>query len=204
MEDLTPRQKEILEFIREEVERCNYPPAVREICRKLGFSSSSTAHAHLEALQKKGYIRRNPTKPRAIELLGEAKRGMSAGSGCTFAPMVGRITAGLPVLAEENVEGYFPLPPEMTAGGTAFVLRVEGDSMVNAGIMHGDFVVVRKQETAENGDIVVALLEEEATVKRFFREKNGIRLQPENDAYAPIVSRQVQVLGKVVGLFRKL
>ena len=186
-------------------------PSVREICREMGFRSSSTAHAHLEALQRKGYIRRDPTKPRAIEILVDfspaSKASSSAPSSAppvNFAPLLGRITAGKPVLAEENYQGYLPLPPEFPRGADYFVLRVSGDSMKGAGILDRDYVIIRRQEAVENGEIAAVLLEDEATVKRFFKEGDLIRLQPENSLYKPILVRQVQVLGKVVGLFRKM
>lgn len=201
MEPLNHREKQVLDFIKKEVARCNYPPSVREICRALAIPSTSTVHACLASLERKGYIRRDATKPRAIELLEQL--GTVLSKRCFFAPLVGRITAGQPVLAEENLEGYFPLPAEIAPGGSCFVLRVEGDSMIGAGIFDGDYVIVRQQQTAENGDIVAALLGDEATVKRFYRESGTIRLQPENENYEPIISREVQILGKVVGLFRR-
>lgn len=202
MEPLNHREKQMLDFIKKEVARCNYPPSVREICKALAIPSTSTVHGCLESLESKGYIRRGSTKPRAIEILDQ--HGAELSKRCFFAPLVGRITAGQPVLAEENLEGYFPLPPEIAPGGSCFVLRVEGDSMTGAGIMDGDYVIVRQQHTAENGDIVAALLEDEATIKRFYRENGTIRLQPENDRYQPIISREAQILGKIVGIFRKL
>lgn len=201
MKPITLKQQKVLDFIRSEVERCNYPPSVREICRALGFRSSSTAHAYLGALQEKGYLRRDPAKPRAIELLDPALAGMER--RCTYAPLIGRAPAGRPFLAEENFEGFFPLPADLGGEGT-FVLQVSGESMTGAGILDGDYVIVRRQETAENGEIVVALLENEATVKRFYRNQENVRLQPENPAYEPIVTREVQILGKVTGIFRRL
>jgi repressor LexA len=202
MEPLNNRLKQVLEFIKTEVDRCNYPPSVREICRALEIRSTSTVHAYLEALEKKGYIRRGLTKPRAIELLTDGRGG--AAKRCIFVPLVGRITAGRPVLAEENREGYFPLPPHFAAGGDFFVLRVEGNSMSGAGILDGDYVVVRQQKVVENGEIAALLLGEEATVKRFYREQDGFRLQPENAAYKPIFTREAEILGKVSAIFRKL
>lgn len=202
MRDLTPRQREILEFIKREVQKRGYPPSVREIGQAVGLSSSSTVHGHLGKLEEKGYIRRDPTKPRAIELLDGPARTTRA--EIVYAPIVGRVTAGAPILAVENIESYFPLPKEMASGGELFLLEVRGDSMRDAGILDGDFVVVRQQPDAINGDIVVALIGEEATVKRFFKENGFIRLQPENPAYQPIIGTDVQVLGKVVGVYRKL
>ncbi len=202
MDTLEPREKQVLEFIQKEVARCNYPPSVREIGQALGIRSTSTVHGYLAALETKGYIRRRSTKPRAIEILDQARSGPK--QRCYFAPLIGRIKAGLPILAEENLEGYFPLPPEIAPGGSCFVLRVEGESMSGAGIQDGDYVIIRQQKTAENSEIVAALLGDEATVKRFFREKDGIRLQPENDNFEPILTHEVEILGKVVGIFRKL
>ncbi|MGI6097452.1 MAG: transcriptional repressor LexA [Dethiobacteria bacterium] len=207
MKDLTRRQKEVLEFIRSEVREKNYPPSVREICKALGLSSSSTAHAHLSSLENKGYIRRDPTKPRAIELLHrsyEADEKYNQFGKSIFIPIVGQVTAGEPIFAEENIEDYFPLPADMAGEEEkTFILRVKGDSMIDAGILDSDFVIVRQQETAQNGDIVVALLGEEATVKRFYREKDHVRLQPENSLYEPILTRDLKILGKVIGVFRR-
>lgn len=202
MEELGPRQKLVLDFIRKEVQRCNYPPSVREIGRALGIASTSTVHALLGSLEQKGYIRRDPTKPRAIALL-EQTRGEPE-KNCVYVPVIGRITAGLPVLAAENLEGFFPLPAEFAAGGDYFVLRVEGDSMSGAGIADGDYVVVRRQQTVENGEIAAVLLGDEATVKRFFQEKDNFRLQPENSSFEPVFTREVEILGKVTAIFRRL
>ncbi len=202
MEPLTDKQRRVLKFIEQEVARCNYPPSVREIGKALGISSTATVHGYLDLLEEKGYITRMATKPRAIKLLVSTEGNPEL--KCSFAPLVGRITAGLPVLAEENREGYFPIPEHLSVGENCFVLKVEGDSMIEAGINDGDYVIVRQQFSAENGEIVAALLDEEATVKRFFREINGIRLQPENSSYEPIIAADVNILGKVVALFRKL
>jgi repressor LexA len=199
---LTKRQQEIFDFIRRYSARHGYPPTVRDIGKAIGLTSSSTVHAHLANLEKIGMIRRDPTKPRALELLVEgAKKVVSPSGGL---PVVGRVAAGAPILAEENIEDYVELPP--IAGGDAgeYVLRISGDSMKDAGILDGDHVVVRPQDTARNGEIVVALMGEEATVKRYFRESDHIRLQPENDAHEPIRSRDVQVLGSVVGVCRRV
>jgi repressor LexA len=198
--NLTKRQKEIFEFIKRYSDRHGYPPTVRDIGRAIGLTSSSTVHAHLANLEKIGLLRRDPSKPRAIELLvDKAKRAVSGGL-----PVVGEIAAGQPVLAEENIEDYVPVPD--IAGGVEgeFVLRVKGDSMKDAGIFEGDHVVVQRQASAQDGDIVVALVGEEATVKRFFRESDHVRLQPENEALEPIRTRDAQVLGRVVGVFRRV
>ena len=201
-EPLTRRQEEILNFIKSEVQEKGYPPSVREIGKAVGLSSSSTVHAHLSQLEKKGYIRRDPTKPRAIELLEEdfflSFRDISP------VPVVGNVTAGQPILAEENIIEYFPLPRDFVKEDRIFMLSVEGDSMVNVGIFDGDYIAVRQQTTAVNGDIVVALIDDEATVKRFYMENGKIRLQPENDYYEPLILNSVNVLGKVIGLFRKM
>lgn len=202
MEALEVREKQVLDFIKKEVARCNYPPSVREICQALAIRSTSTVHGCLESLETKGYIRRGSTKPRAIEILEQSAADM--GRRCFFAPLIGRITAGQPVLAEENLEGYFPIPPEIAPGGSCFVLRVDGNSMSGAGILNGDFVIVRQQKTAENGEIAAVMLNDEATVKRFYREKESFRLQPENEEYKPIYTDNVEILGKVVGIFRRL
>lgn len=202
MKKLTSRQREILNFINEEVMHKNYPPSVREICQAMGLSSSSTVHAHLKALEKKGYIKRDPTKPRAIEVLDHAAN-IKQKQRSRLVPLLGQVTAGIPVLAEENIECYFSLPEEMFKGDNLFTLRVQGDSMKEAGVQEGDLVIVRQQPTAENGEIVVALIGEEATVKRFFQEGGHIRLQPENPDYEPIIVKDnVRILGKVIGLLR--
>lgn len=198
MEDLTPRQQQILNFIKNEVKKKNYPPSVREICKAVGLNSSSTVHTHLASLEKKGYIRRNPTKPRAIEIINP----LEVEGQVRMVPIVGEVTAGKPILAEENIEGYFPLPSEVTNNNTVFLLRVFGDSMQNAGILDRDYVIVRKQPVAQNGEIVVALLGEEATVKRFYKTKDEIRLEPDNPQYEPIICRKVSIIGKVIGIYR--
>ncbi len=201
MKKLTKRQQEVLNFIREEVLDKNYPPSVREICQAMNLSSSSTAHSHLKALQKKGYIKRDPTKPRALAITDPAmveKPWQKA----KLVPVVGQVQAGIPVLAEENIENYMLLPFAIVKNDTVFLLKVQGESMKDAGIYSEDLVIVRQQPEAENGEIVVALLENEATVKRFYREKDHIRLQPENAAFEPITAKNVSILGKVVGLIR--
>ncbi|WP_434512476.1 transcriptional repressor LexA [Desulfitobacterium sp. AusDCA] len=200
--DLSQRQNEILSFIKQEIRRKGYPPSVREIGDAVGLMSSSTVHGHLQTLEDKGYIRRDATKPRAIEVL-ESSSDLPE-KKVVQVPIVGRVTAGLPILAEENIEDTFPLPAEMVNSDNVFFLKVRGESMINAGILNGDFILVRQQNTAINGDIVVALIGEEATVKRFFKEKTLIRLQPENPMMEPIYSQDVMVLGKVTGVFRFL
>jgi repressor LexA len=199
--DLTKRQKEIFDFIRRYASKHGYPPTVREIGKAVGLGSPSTVHAHLANLEKIGLLRRDPTKPRAIELLVERAKRAVRGSGL---PLVGEVAAGEPVVAEERIEDYIDLPAEVGGDEGDFILRVKGDSMKDAGLLAGDYVVVRAGEDAADGDIVVALVEDDATVKRFFRENGTIRLQPENGAYKPIRSADVRVLGTVVGMFRSL
>jgi repressor LexA len=202
--ELTKRQQQILDFIRGEIHRCGYPPSVREIGVAVGLSSSSTVHSHLAALEAKGFIRRDPSKPRALEVLDyrETDRGVDYGS-VRMVPVVGQVAAGQPILAAENIESTMSLPAEM-AGDQTFILRVRGESMIEAGILDGDFVVVHQQPTAENGDIVVAMIDDSATVKTFYREADRVRLQPENSTMEPIYTRDVSILGKVVALFRRL
>jgi repressor LexA len=204
--DLTKRQQEIFDFIRKYSAKYGYPPTVRDIGKAVGLASSSTVHAHLANLEKIGLLRRDPSKPRAIELLDRAVgtavdsvRGFVRPEGL---PLLGSVAAGQPILAEENIEDYVPVPELAGGGDGAYLLRIRGDSMTGAGILEGDYVVVHPQETAHDGDVVVALLGEEATVKRFFRESDHVRLQPENDAMEPIRSKEVKVLGRVVGLLR--
>ncbi|HEX5980822.1 MAG TPA: transcriptional repressor LexA [Thermoleophilaceae bacterium] len=199
--NLTKRQQEIFDFVRKYVSEHGYPPTVRDIGKAIGLTSSSTVHAHLANLEKLGVLRRDPTKPRAIEVLKDKAREVVAPSGL---PVVGQVAAGQPVLADENIEEYVPVPGIAGGDDGEFVLRVKGDSMKDAGILEGDFVIVRRQETAGDGEIVVALVGEEATVKRFFREHDHVRLQPENDAMEPIRTRDAQVLGRVVGLCRRV
>jgi len=202
--ELTGRQQQILDYIRSEVHRRGFPPSVREIGEAVNLSSSSTVHSHLAALEKKGFIRRDPSKPRALEVLDyrDTERGIDYGQ-VRAVPVVGQVAAGSPILAAENIESTMPLPAEMAEEST-FILRVRGESMIDAGIFDGDFVVVRQQNAADNGDIVVALVDDEATVKRFYREADRIRLQPENRTMEPIYARDVRILGKVVALFRRL
>jgi repressor LexA len=204
---LTERQRQIFEFLATYVDAHGYPPTVREIGEAVGLASPSTVHAHLANLERAGLLTRDPTKPRAIELHREPKAEPVA--DVHRLPLVGEVAAGGPLLAEDNVEEYLAVPEPLSKGGEEFLLRVKGDSMVNAGILEGDIVVVRREQTAENGDIVVALVGDdesatEATVKRFFREDGRVRLQPENDMLAPIYAEHVQILGKVIGVFRQL
>jgi repressor LexA len=209
---LTGRQQEIWDFLVDYVDRHGYPPTVREIGERVGLASPSTVHAHLANLERAGYLKRDPTKPRALELLRHRRRDAApVGHEASFQqlPLVGQIAAGGPLLAEEQIEDYMAMPEELTRGGADFLLRVKGDSMVDAGILDGDLVVVRRQETAKNGDVVVALAgadesADEATVKTFYREDGRVRLQPENAALEPIYAPHVQILGKVVGVFRAL
>ena len=199
--NLTQRQQEIFDFVRKYVGEHGYPPTVRDIGKAIGLASSSTVHAHLANLEKLGVLRRDPTKPRAIEVLKDKARDVVAPAGL---PVVGQVAAGQPILADENIEEYVPVPGIAGGDDGEFVLRVKGDSMKDAGILEGDFVIVRRQETAGDGDIVVALVGEEATVKRFFRENDHVRLQPENETMEPIRTRDAQVLGRVVGLCRRV
>src|SRR4051794_24457464 len=199
--NLTKRQQEIFDFIKRYSAKHGYPPTVRDIGKAIGLTSSSTVHAHLANLEKVGLLRRDPTKPRAIEVLVDKAKQVVSPSGL---PLVGRVAAGAPVLADENIEDYVPVPE--IAGGEQgqYVLRVTGDSMKNAGILDGDYAVVRPQKTAADGEIVVALVGEEATVKRFFKEKDHVRLQPENDDFEPTRSRDAEVIGRVVGVCRRV
>jgi repressor LexA len=200
--DLTKRQKEIFDFIRKYAAKTGYPPTVREIGKAVGLHSSSTVHAHLANLEKIGLLRRDPSKPRAIELLlDKAKNAIRPGSGL---PLVGQVAAGAPILAEENIEEYIEIPDVIGGEDGDYILQIRGESMKNAGILEGDFVVVRPSDDAANGEIVVALIGEEATVKRIYREADHVRLQPENDAMEPIRTTEARVLGRVVGVFRKV
>lgn len=209
---ITPRQTAILEFIEAESAAKGYPPSVREIGEAVGLSSSSTVHSHLRTLEKKGYLRRDPSKPRALVIIPDQNVAAaippniatSFDGDIISVPLLGRVAAGAPILAAENIEESMPMPASMVGGGTLFMLEVQGDSMIDAGILNGDYVVVRQQANAENGEIVVAMIDEEATVKRFFREKDHISLVAENPAYAPIKSRDVTLLGKVVSVFRSV
>jgi repressor LexA len=206
---LTGRQQEIWKFLTDYVDEHGYPPTVREIGEAVGLASPSTVHAHLANLERAGLIKRDPTKPRALELRREPRSEPARAADVHRLPLVGEIAAGGPLLAEQNVEEYLAVPEPLAGGGEEFLLRVKGDSMVNAGILDGDLVVVRREQTAQDGDIVVALAgddetAEDATVKRFFRDGRRVRLQPENDELEPIFTDHVQILGKVTGVFRSL
>jgi len=197
---ISAKQKEILEYLKSQIINKGYPPAVREICEAVNLKSTSSVHSHLETLEKNGYIRRDPSKPRAIEIIDDefnlTRREL------VNVPIVGTITAGEPILAVENIEGYFPVPSEYMPNEETFMLKVKGESMINAGILDGDKILVQKQPTASNGEIVVALIDDSVTVKTFYKEKGYYRLQPENDAMDPIIVPEVNILGKVIGLFR--
>jgi repressor LexA len=209
---LTGRQQEIWDFLVEYVDGHGYPPTVREIGEKVGLASPSTVHAHLANLERAGLLKRDPTKPRALELVGRRASAAASDGGRPDVhklPLIGEIAAGGPLLADENIEEYLAVPEPLSRGGAEFLLRVKGESMINAGILDGDIIVVRKQQDARDGEIVVALAgddesADEATVKRFFSENGRVRLQPENDALEPIYAKHVQILGKVIGVFRQL
>lgn len=197
---ITSKQKEILEFMKNEILSKGYPPAVREICEAVNLKSTSSVHSHLETLEKNGYIRRDPAKPRAIEIVDDnfnlTRREI------VNVPIVGTVTAGQPILAVENIESYFPIPMDYMPNQETFMLKVKGESMINAGIFDGDTILVQKQSHAKNGDFVVALIEDSVTVKTFYKEKDYYRLQPENDYMEPIIVPEVEIIGKVIGLFR--
>ncbi len=197
---ITKKQEEILEYIKDQILERGFPPAVREICQAVHLKSTSSVHSHLESLEKNGYIRRDPTKPRAIEILDESFQMLRR--EMVNVPVVGTVAAGQPIFAEQNIENYFPIPSEYMPNQPSFILKVKGDSMVNAGILDGDRVVVQQQSTAENGDIVVALVDDSATVKTFYKEDGYFRLQPENDVMEPIIVKDLQILGKVFGVMR--
>jgi repressor LexA len=199
---ISNKQKEILEYLKSQIINKGYPPAVREICEAVNLKSTSSVHSHLETLEKNGYIRRDPSKPRAIEIIDDefnlTRREL------VNVPIVGTITAGQPILAVENIESYFPIPSEYMPNEDTFMLKVKGNSMINAGIFDGDKILVQKQSVAKNGDIVVALIDDEVTVKTFYKESGYYRLQPENDTMEPIIVSDLSILGKVIGLFRML
>lgn len=199
---ITAKQQEILEYIKETILKKGYPPAVREICEAVHLKSTSSVHSHLETLEKNGYIRRDPTKPRTIEIIDDCFN--LSRREVVNVPLIGTVAAGQPLLAEENIENYFPVPVEMLPNNQTFMLRVKGESMINAGIFDGDQIIVEEQNTARNGEIVVALLDDSATVKRFYKENGHYRLQPENDALDPIIVNEVTILGKVIGLLRMM
>ncbi len=197
---ISDKQREILEYIKAEILNKGYPPAVREICEAVKLKSTSSVHAHLETLEKNGYIRRDPTKPRAIEIVDEnfnlTRREM------VNVPIIGRVAAGEPILAVENIENYFPIPAEFMPNEQTFILQVQGESMVNAGILDGDYILVEQQTTANDGDMVVALVDDSATVKTFYKEDGHYRLQPQNSSMEPIIVDNVEIIGKVISLFR--
>ncbi len=197
---ISKKQQEILEYIKNQILQRGFPPAVREICEAVNLKSTSSVHSHLETLEKNGYIRRDPTKPRAIEILDDTfnltRREM------VNVPIIGQVAAGQPILAEENIEDYFPFPAERMPNKQTFLLKVKGESMINAGILDGDYVLVEQDATASNGDMVVALVEDSATVKTFYKEEGVFRLQPENDFMDPIIVKEVSILGKVIGVMR--
>lgn len=197
---ISNKQQEILNYIKEEILKRGYPPAVREICEAVNLKSTSSVHSHLETLEKNGYIRRDPTKPRAIEICDDSFQMVR--TEMVSIPVVGRVAAGEPILAEENIESYFPIPADIVPRGESFILKVKGDSMINVGIFSGDQIFVNACNTANNGDTVVALVDDSATVKTFYKEKDHIRLQPENDDMDPIIVDDCQILGKVFGVFR--
>jgi len=197
---ISAKQREILEYLKSQIINRGYPPAVREICEAVKLKSTSSVHSHLETLEKNGYIRRDPSKPRAIEIIDEGFN--LSRREVVNVPIVGTITAGQPILAVENLEGYFPIPTEYMPNDETFMLRVKGDSMINAGIFDGDKILVKRQSTADNGEIVVALIDDSVTVKTFYKESGYFRLQPENDAMEPIIVQELNILGKVIGLFR--
>lgn len=199
---ISKKQQEILEYIKSEILRIGYPPAVREICEAVNLRSTSSVHSHLETLEKNGYIRRDPTKPRAIEIIDDTFNLTRRET--VNVPMVGQVAAGEPILAEQNITNYFPIPMEFMPNNDTFMLTVKGESMVNVGIYDEDYVLVESRPTASNGEIVVALVEDSATVKTFYKEDGYYRLQPENDYMDPIIVRDVQILGKVIGVFRFL
>lgn len=203
-EDLSKKQYNILNFIKEEINAKGYPPSVREICKAVGLKSTSTVHGHLSRLEKKGYLRRDATKPRAIEVLDSKDDNIFSKKEIVEVPIIGKVTAGAPILATENIEDTFPLSVDLVNNDTVFMLSVTGESMKDAGILDGDYVLVKQQNTAKNGDIVVALIEDEATIKRFYKEKDHIRLQPENSSMEPIILRDVTILGKIKGVFRTI
>ena len=197
---LSAKQQDILDYIKSQILERGFPPAVRDICEAVHLKSTSSVHSHLETLEKNGYIRRDPTKPRAIEILDDSFQMLRRETANV--PIVGRVAAGEPLLAEQNIEDYFPIPTEFLPNNQTFLLKVRGESMINAGILDGDYVLVEQRQTASNGEMVVALIEDGATVKTFYKEEGVIRLQPENDTMDPIIVRDVMILGKVIGVFR--
>ncbi|MGO3751347.1 MAG: transcriptional repressor LexA [Peptoniphilaceae bacterium] len=202
-EDLNQREKDILLFLKNAIQSKGYPPTVREICSKLGIKSTSTVHGSLEKLELKGYIKKDPTKPRAIEILDSNDLLMSK-KKTVDVPIVGSVTAGMPILAYENIEDTYPLPIDFTRDKNLFILKVKGESMINAGILDGDFVIIEKSDYAKNGDKVLALIDDESTIKTFYKEDNRYRLQPENDFMEPIYVKDLKILGIIVGLYRRM
>ncbi len=203
--NLSDKQTTILEFLKLKIEQDGYPPTIREICKAVDLSSTSTVHAHLSTLEKLGYIQKNSLKPRALKVLvGSNEKAVYSSKEMVSIPIVGKITAGAPILAVENIEDTFPLPVDFVGNSEAFMLKVRGESMIEAGILDGDLILVKKQNTARNGEIVVALIEDSATVKTFYKEKDHIRLQPENSLMEPIIVKDCAILGKVSGVFRKI
>ena len=199
---MTDKQREILEYMKEQILAKGYPPSVREICTAVGLKSTSSVHSHLETLEKNGYIRRDPTKPRAIEIVDDSFQNISRREMVNI-PMLGKVAAGQPLLADDNINGYFPLPAEYVHNKQTFMLTVKGESMINAGIFDGDLIIVEQTSVARNGEIIVALIDDSATVKTFYKESNYIRLQPENDSMDPIIVQDCMILGKVIGLYRQ-
>ena len=197
---ISAKQQQILDYLKEEILAKGYPPTVREIGEKVNLKSTSSVHSHLESLEKKGYIKRDPSKPRAIEIVDDSFQQVR--TEMVSIPVIGRVAAGEPIFAEQNIESYFPVPASMVPSGDSFVLNVKGDSMINAGIFSGDQIFVHACDTAKNGDMVVALVDDSATVKTFYKESDHIRLQPENDSMDPIIVNDCQILGRVFGVFR--
>ena len=201
---ITPKQQEILDFLKKEILMEGYPPAVREICEAVHLKSTSSVHSHLETLEKNGYIRRDPTKPRAIEIMDDSFNYLRTETEIASIPVIGTVAAGQPLLAVENITDYFPFPANLLPNKETFILRVKGDSMINMGILDGDYIIVEQTNTAQNGEVIVALVDDSATVKRFYAEDGHFRLQPENDFMEPIIVDHVEILGKVIRLIRTL
>lgn len=201
---ITPKQQEILDFLKKEILMKGYPPAVREICEAVHLKSTSSVHSHLETLEKNGYIRRDPTKPRAIEIMDDSFNYLRTETEIASIPVIGTVAAGQPLLAVENITDYFPFPANLLPNKETFILRVKGDSMINMGILDGDYIIVEQTNTAQNGEVIVALVDDSATVKRFYAEDGHFRLQPENDFMEPSIVDHVEILGKVIRLIRTL
>ena len=201
---ITPKQQEILDFLKKEILMKGYPPAVREICEAVHLKSTSSVHSHLETLEKNGYIRRDPTEPRAIEIMDDSFNYLRTETEIASIPVIGTVAAGQPLLAVENITDYFPFPANLLPNKETFILRVKGDSMINMGILDGDYIIVEQTNTAQNGEVIVALVDDSATVKRFYAEDGHFRLQPENDFMEPIIVDHVEILGKVIRLIRTL